>query len=602
MRKRKQGKVRNKPSFNTIARLLSITIFIAVSFSACVNHNYEKPNVILIMSDDQGWGDLKVGGNDTVATPNLNLLAEQGVQFDQFYVDPMCAPTRASLLTGRYCLRTNTTWVGRRTEALSWDETTLANILQANGYATGCFGKWHLGPYTPYTPNERGFDEFYGFLSGALINYYESNLNHNGTRIKSDQYITDLLTDKAIDFIEVNKDKPFFCYIPYNVPHHPYQVPMKYFSKYKDLGVEDDRTACVYGMIDNMDENIGRLLTHVEDLNITEKTVVIFLSDNGPQYFRYNDGLAGKKGQVSEGSVKVPFFIKWKDHFQPGKHVQDISAHIDVLPTILDIAGIPVPDTIQLDGVSLLPLIEGEACRNEDRMIFTHQSVFGKNFMTPGSVRTQKYRLINWEKGYELFDMQADRSQGKNIIRQEPEIAEKLIIAYENWYNGLAVNGFGLPPVPIGYSTVDTVNITAPDALLKGDLLYSDKHGWADDFVVNWKSIKDTLVFPVDVYTKGNYEFRIHYACKDESLGTVFQVKSNNNVIQNEIIVPNDAPLLKLPNITYWFSSKVKEWAILSIGSMELKEGEQDILLQAIVIPGNNAGEIKSLEIIKLNE
>jgi len=184
------------------------------------------------MADDQGWGDSELNGNSIIETPVLNKIASEGIQFERFYVCPMCSPTRASLLTGRYNLRTGAFWVGRRTEILRQDEVTMADIFKSAGYVTGCFGKWHLGLYRPYYPNERGFDEFTGFLYGALKNYFHSHLEHNGRKFISNKYITDFLTDRALDFIETNKDNPFFCYIPYNVPHHPFQVPAEYYKKY----------------------------------------------------------------------------------------------------------------------------------------------------------------------------------------------------------------------------------------------------------------------------------------------------------------------------------------------------------------------------------
>ena len=564
----------------------------------CTEQILEKPNIILIMSDDQAWGDTEIAGNIIIDTPNLNKIAKQGVQFDRFFVSPMCAPTRASLLTGRYNLRTGTTWVGRRTEALALDEITLAEILKANGYATGCFGKWHLGPYPPYYPTERGFDEFTGFLFGDTENYFHSHLEHNGRKFTSDEYITDLLTDSALHFIESKKDQPFFCYIPYNVPHHPFQVPERYFTKYKELGVENNRTAAVYGMVDNMDENIGRILSRIEELDISENTIVIFLSDNGPQFARYNDGMAGLKAEVSEGSIRVPFYIKWKNHFPEGKHVADISAHIDVLPTILDAANIPVPEEINLDGISLLPLINGEQSTDNGRMIFTHQSVFGVNHITPGSVRTQQYRLVNWKNGYELFDMQSDPSQKRDISAEETETTRELINAYENWYRELSLDGLNPPPVPIGYHTNDTVNLHVPDALLKGSLRYNGK-GWSSDYLVDWKDVNDSVILPLYVYSSGTYEFSLQYACNVEEVGTRFQLSYKEQKITNQITIPNDAPFLEMPNVASLGRSQIKEWAELTLGTMELEKGEQKMVLQALKIPGNSVGEIKSIDIIK---
>ncbi|MHC4721677.1 MAG: sulfatase-like hydrolase/transferase, partial [Planctomycetota bacterium] len=211
-----------------------------------------KPNVLLIMTDDQGWGDLHSHGNDKIDTPVLDKFATDGARFDSFFVSATCAPTRASLLTGRYYLRTGTHGVTRGRENMRAEEVTIAEVLKAAGYATSCFGKWHNGSNWPYHPNAQGFDEFVGFCAGNLLNYFDTNLEHNGTSIKTTGYISDVLTDFAITFIENNKDQPFFCYVPYNAPHSPFQVPDKYFDKYKARGL-DDILACIYGMCENLD-------------------------------------------------------------------------------------------------------------------------------------------------------------------------------------------------------------------------------------------------------------------------------------------------------------------------------------------------------------
>ena len=256
-------------------------IFIIFLYTHCnqnqqsESQNLKRPNVILILTDDQGWGDLGIHGNDRLSTPIIDKMAADGVQFDRFYVSPLCAPTRASLLTGRYYLRTGTSWVSKGLENMHAREVTIAEVFQDQGYATGCFGKWHNGAHYPQHPNQQGFDEFIGFCAGHWNNYFSTTLEHNGEPYPTDRYITDVLTDEALKFIEQNQDNQFFCYVPYNVPHGPFQVPDTYFNKYKNLGFSD-KDAAVYGMCENMDENVGRIIQKVDELKLSENTIIIF--------------------------------------------------------------------------------------------------------------------------------------------------------------------------------------------------------------------------------------------------------------------------------------------------------------------------------------
>lgn len=583
--------------FKAVIGIMSLVIL-----SACNNKSPNvKPNIILIMTDDQGWGDMEFAGNNIIDTPNLNKLAIEGVQFERFYVSPMCAPSRASLMTGRYNLRTGTSWVGRRTDFLGLGETTIADILRSEGYATGCYGKWHLGAYGPYHPNERGFDDYTGMLEGASRNYYNTRLDNNGKEFISSSYITDLLTDSALHFIEKYKDQPFFCYLPYNIPHHPFHVLQKDFDKYKNLGVADDRTASVYAMIDNMDENVGRIMDKLLETGLDENTIVIFLSDNGPAFERFNDGLAGIKAQVSEGSVRVPFYIRWKGKIPEGRRIFDIAAHIDVLPTLLDAAGISMPDSVEVDGINLMPLIMDVEKKYPDRIIYAHQTVFGENLITPGGLRTDRYRLVNWRSGYELYDMLIDPSQKRNIVDKEPELSAELIRTYENWYADVSPGSNDLPPVPIGYPGYDTVKIIAPDALLSENLAYSGKFGWVTCYAINWKDVNDYINWPVDVYSPGDYEFILHYWCSKENIGSEFTLKSKNGKIGNVITEGgHDKVIQKELHFMSRTAGKFV-WSKMNLGTMNLEKGPQDLVLQAVNIPGENAGEIRRLEIIRKN-
>lgn len=288
----------------------SLSGFVILSTS-CDERKFEtKPNIIIFLADDMGWGDINANGNPQIDTPVLNRLKSESLSFDRFYVSPLSAPTRAEMLTGRYFLRTGTSWVTNGYENMRSDEVTFAEIFKENGYATGCFGKWHNGGYYLQHPNRKGFEEYVGFLAGHLGYYYNATYYQNDEEIKSEGYSTDYFTEKAIDFIERSRLKPFICYLPYNIPHSPFQVPEKYFLKYLESGL-DSTLSAIYGMVENMDENIGKVLQKLEMLNLVDNTIIIFLSDNGPNTDRYNGGMKGRKGSVDEGGVRVPFYIKW---------------------------------------------------------------------------------------------------------------------------------------------------------------------------------------------------------------------------------------------------------------------------------------------------
>lgn len=275
------------------------------------------PNVVIFLTDDQGWGDLSMNGNMNLSTPNIDSLATDGVSFDRFYVCPVCAPTRGEFLTGRYHPRGGVKGVSTGAERLDLDETTIADTFKEAGYATAAFGKWHNGTQYPYHPCARGFDEYYGMTSGHWGHYFSPILDHNGKIVRGNGYVINDLTDHAVEFIEENQSKPFFCYLPYNTPHSPFQVPDEDYKKFADANLEMknrdpgkeelDKTRAALAMCENIDKNVGRILKKLEDLKLTENTIVVYFTDNGPNTWRWNGGMKGKKGPpmkvVSESRV-----------------------------------------------------------------------------------------------------------------------------------------------------------------------------------------------------------------------------------------------------------------------------------------------------------
>ncbi len=301
-----------------------------------------RPNVLLIMSDDQGYGDLSLHGNPYLSTPNLDKLGRQGVQFSRFYVSPVCAPTRASLLTGRYHLRSGVHGVTTGRETMRTNEVTLAEALRPAGYRTGLVGKWHLGENYPNVPHAQGFDQFTGFRTGHWTEYWDSPLERNGKPFTSKGYIADFFTDEAIRFVEDNATRPFFLYLAYNTPHAPYLAPQKNWEQFQNKGLAP-QVAAVYSMVANLDENIGRLMQTLDRLQIADNTVVMFLTDNGPNGQRYNAGLRAAKGSVYEGGVRAPFFLRWPQGLEGGRKIDRLAGAIDVLPTVLDLCEVRRP-------------------------------------------------------------------------------------------------------------------------------------------------------------------------------------------------------------------------------------------------------------------
>ncbi len=362
-----------------------ILVFFIVSIflTSCVKkNNNQLPNIIIILSDDQGWGDLSVNGNTNLHTPNIDKLAETGVTFDRFYVCPVCSPTRAELLTGRYHVRGGVYSTSSGGERLDLDETTIAEVFKKAGYKTAAYGKWHNGMQPPYHPNARGFDDYYGFCSGHWGNYFNPMLEHNGEIVKGEGFIIDDLTNHGIDFIEKNQENPFFLYLPLNTPHSPMQVPNEYWEKFENKELEMrnrdpkseniQHTKAALAMCENIDRNVGRINQKLEELGLSENTIVIYFSDNGPNGWRWNDGMKGKKGSTDEGGVRSPLFIKWPGKLKPGKKITIITAAIDLLPTLTDLAGIENLSKKPLDGISLKSLLLEENPEWSDRFIINH--------------------------------------------------------------------------------------------------------------------------------------------------------------------------------------------------------------------------------------
>jgi arylsulfatase A-like enzyme len=420
-----------------------------------------RPNVVLIITDDQGYGDLGCHGNPHLQTPNLDGLHGESTRLTRFYVSPVCAPTRASLMTGRYNYRTGVvdTYIGR---AMMYpEETTLAELLSNAGYRTGIFGKWHLGDNYPLRAMDQGFQECLTHNGGGIgqpsdppeTSYFDPILQHNGEQKQYKGYCTDVFTDATIDFVRDSGNRPFFAYLSTNAPHTPLEISDAYVEPYKAMGL-DETTAKVYGMITNIDDNVGRLLAALEDAGVADNTLVIFMTDNGGQMprdaQRYNAGLRGTKGTVYEGGIRVPCFLRLPGQIEPGRDVDGLAAHIDLAPTILQACKVSTDATEAMDGSSRWhSLAPGEtrpaapAQRDDEpRVLQWHRGDVPEPFRASAVVE-QRFKLVN---GEELYDLEADPGEQNDLAAAHPEEVARLRAYYEAWFADVSEGHNYAPP------------------------------------------------------------------------------------------------------------------------------------------------------------
>lgn len=466
-------------------RLIFTSLAIFIFVTVTIAQQIDRPNVILIITDDQGYGDLGITGNPHIKTPVLDKFAEENTVFENFYVSPVCAPTRSSLMTGRYSLRTGMrdTYNGGATMAGS--EVTLAEMLKQANYKTGAFGKWHLGDNYPSRPNDQGFDESVIHLSGGMgqvgdfttyfkfnKSYFDPVLWHNGEKESYQGYCSDIFTEQAIRFVEENQNEPFFCYLSFNAPHTPLQVPDEYYQMYKDIDPasgfkNDDRpfpkmsekdkedARKVYAMVSNIDDNLGKLFKKLDELKIADNTVVIFMTDNGPQQYRYIAGMRGKKGSVFRGGVRVPFFIKLPDGFDSNKKIETTSAHIDILPTLADICNVETPKDRKIDGKSLVPLMKNKKVDWADRSLFFYWTRRYPELYNNMAIQKGDYRLVGHTdynasiEDFNLFNIQKDPYELQNLVKQNPKVAKELKQELDAYYNELIHSENLIHPQPI---------------------------------------------------------------------------------------------------------------------------------------------------------
>ena len=456
----------------------------------------QRPNVILVITDDQGYGDLGCTGHPWLKTPRIDAFHDGAVRLTDFHVSPLCTPTRGALMTGRRPVR-NGAWAtcwGR--SILRKSETTMADVFGAAGYRSAMFGKWHLGDNYPYRPQDRGFQHVVAHKGGGVgqtpdfwgNNYFDDTYFHNGAPVEHAGYCTDVWFDEAIRFIEgcadrqAGTDTPFFVYLATNAPHSPYLVSEEYARPYRGNPDVPEPEFC--GMIANIDENFGRLRRTLAERDLEENTILVFMTDNGSsggseldenQYAvrGYNAGMRGKKGSYYDGGHRVPFFLRWPGGgLEGGRDIDEMSLHIDVLPTLIDLCGLDAPD-VDFDGRSIAPLLHGDQVSLPgDRVHFLQ---YRQDTPPPekwtNAVMTRRWRLV---RGQELYDIKSDPGQRIDVAADHPGEVERLRGAHDVWWDEISPGLEAYCPITLGDPAENPARLCAMDVL--GDVAWHQTH------------------------------------------------------------------------------------------------------------------------------
>jgi len=505
--------------FKTVLTKKSFCVPISfVALSSFTQIYASKPNVIFIVTDDQGYGDLGCNGNPWLKTPNIDKLNYESVHFSNFHSGTTSAPTRAGLMTGKYCNKVGVWHTVKGREMLDVNEITLAQNMKDAGYSTAIFGKWHLGDNYPFRPQDRGFDEVLTFDGGGVgqqpdywnNDYFDDTYFHNGKPEKFKGYCTNVWFDETIRFIKKNKNKPFFCYLATNAPHHPYNVADKYSAPYKNnLAITN---ANFYGMIANIDENVGKLRSELKKMGLDENTILVYMSDNGTAtgvkfntknevVSGYNAGMRGIKGSPYDGGHRVPLILHWpKAGIDKGKELSTLTSYIDFAPTILELCNVLPASNQTFDGKSLKPLILSTCANWPERILIVDNQreeflIKGKQYV----VMTDQWRMVGKN---ELYEIKNDVGQNKNVATEHPDVVEKLQFAYEQWWTETSQNGGKYSYVKLGSSYENPVRLNCHSA-------HNEKGmpAWSQEDVREGKG--DNGFWPVEVSIAGDYEFEL---------------------------------------------------------------------------------------------
>jgi arylsulfatase A-like enzyme len=555
------------------------------------------PNVVIMLTDDQGWGDLSVHGNKNLHTPAADSLARDGALFERFYVSPVCSPTRAEFLTGRYHPRGGVFSTSTGGERLDLDERTIAQEFQDAGYATGAFGKWHNGTQYPYHPRGRGFGEFYGFCSGHWGDYFDPPLEHNGQPVRGQGFISDDLTDHALAYIEANRGRPFFCYLALNTPHSPMQVPDRIYDKFADAEIPQRHTGperedvamtrAALAMCESNDWNLSRVLAKLDKLKLADNTIVLFFCDNGPNSWRWNGGLKGRKGSTDEGGVRAPLLVRWPGHIPAGTRIKTPAAAIDLLPTLAGLAGITPKSAKPLDGVDLSPMLQGKSTVAPARLIFAHWT---------GSVSARDERYVLDGNG-QLFDLAADPGQTRNIRGEQPAVAERMSAAVADWRHSVLSELTKEPrPFTVGYREFPLTVLPARDGVPHGGVKRSARAPNCS-FFTGWTSADDSITWNIAVASAGRYQATAYYTCPAADVGSTIELRFGESRTTAKITEPHDPPLIGAEHdrVPREGESLVKDFRPLDLGVMTLSAERGPLTIQALSVPGKSVMDLRGV-------
>lgn len=545
-----------------------------------------RPNILFILTDDQGIGDLSLHGNDSIRTPNMDGLLTSGAKLNRFYVSPVCAPTRASFLSGMYAPRTGAVFVTRRRETMDDAVVTIPEYLNPLGYRTGLFGKWHNGATAPYDPASQGFDEFLGFTLGHFNDYFTGELqNELGERVPFKGDLTDILTDTVAAFMLENSNDPFFAMLTYQAPHTPVQVANDHWDAVAGRGLTDYNTG-IYAMIESIDEQIGRLLEQLETAGKLGNTIVIFSTDNGPNGDRYRMGLRGTKGSVDEGGVMVPFGIRFPgDHPANGRQYDAQAAHVDLLPTLLDYLGEDIPT--DLDGRSLMPLLDDDRGTYYDynRPVYVFKQGYEFTGM-PGSVRNRHFLYVRrGEDQHELYRLDKDRKQKFDIwpttddwLEGQRKIGREMAAQYDRKVKAVTPDpALIAPPIDLD-ATNGPVWLLAHEGEPAGKTHFNDEYGWANDWFVDLGT--DGAYWPIATDTVAVYDVLIRYDLDADSPRPL--VLSTDEGDDRKVSLPT-ARSERLPVADRAKRKEVypRRWAEATLGSLKIPSGTKRLSISS---------------------
>lgn len=586
--------------------LLMLFVSAIVGYSEEGNLKVRRPNVVVMLSDDQGWGDFGFQGNRNFNTPHLDQLCETGALFNRFYVCPVCAPTRAEFLTGRYHPRGSTVGVTQGDERLDLDEITIAERFVAAGYKTAAFGKWHNGSQYPYHPNGRGFQEFYGFCSGHWGDYFSPELEKNGTPMTGNGYVTNDFMQHAIEFIQEHRNENFFCYIAFNTPHTPMQVPDPFMEnvltrplpmRHEDRGNEPEElemTRSAIAMVENIDENVGKLLNTLTQLELADDTIIVYFNDNGPNSFRWNAGMKGRKGSVDEGGVRSPLLVRWPRRIQSSKRIEQLSGAIDLMPTLCDLADIQIDTDSEhrIDGISLASHLTSTNEPTENRTLFSHWG--GRIAMREG-----QYLL---DADGKLFDVANDLGQHRDLSQQFQRQTESMKEAVQQWKDDVLKSAKPRRPFLIGHQARTLTILPAQDGKCSGPSVVRSNTAPNCSYFTKILTPEDRCRWDVEVLTPATYTVRLQMTVPPEALGKSVQVRIADQTctgVLSESFVsdPYGSSNDRVPRKT---ESLMKRFASITIGSIALEKGA-GVLEVALVDPLENSNyiELKGVELAR---